>query len=141
MPLTQQDLKQIKSVVESSISPVHKRLDQLTVGFDQLTKQVDQQSGRLDQLDHRLDQQSAQLDQQSGRLDQLDHRLDQQSASLFQLNSKVDQLEQKIDNMPTKDEFFTAMDQYAGEQKTIREEQAAMLSLINRLEHHTGLTA
>jgi len=44
-------------------------------------------------------------------------------ATRFDLQDLKTEIEEKIKNLPTKDEFFKAMDEVMGELKTIREEQ------------------
>jgi hypothetical protein len=44
-----------------------------------------------------------------------------------------EEIEEKVSNLPTKDEFFTKMDEVMGELKAIREEQPLQ---SNRLSNH-----
>lgn len=51
-----------------------------------------------------------------------------------------EKLDEKIKGLPTKDEFYTKMDEVMGELKAIREEQAAMFHrLSDREDRISGL--
>jgi predicted nuclease with TOPRIM domain len=64
-------------------------------------------------------------------------------------NEKFDErLDEKLSHLPTKDEFYSKMDEVMGELKTIREEQAVQghqLSYhsdrIEKIEDHLGISS
>lgn len=47
-------------------------------------------------------------------------------------------LEEKIKSLPTRDEFFSKMDELMGELKAIREEQTVISGYKDQLEDHEG---
>lgn len=57
-----------------------------------------------------------------------------------------EKLDEKLSHLPTKDEFYTKMDEVMGELKTIREEQAVQShqlsnheDRVEKLDSHPGL--
>lgn len=64
-------------------------------------------------------------------------------------DEKLDaKLDEKLSHLPTKDEFYTKMDEVMGELKTIREEQAVQSQhlsdhedKIQTIESHIGMTS
>ena len=47
-----------------------------------------------------------------------------------------EKIESRTSNLPTKDEFYTKMDEVVGELKTIREEQAVLSGLNTKVNDH-----
>ncbi len=64
-------------------------------------------------------------------------------------DEKLDEnLDEKLSHLPTKDEFYTKMDQVVGELKTIREEQSVQSQhlsghddRIEKIESHLGISS
>ncbi len=62
---------------------------------------------------------------------------------------KLDEkLDEKLSHLPTKDEFYTKMDEVVGELKTVREEQALQSQQlsdhddrIEKIESHIGVSS
>ena len=59
-----------------------------------------------------------------------------------------ERLDEKLSHLPTKDEFYTKMDEVMGELKTIREEQAVQSQQlsdhddrIEKIESHLGISS
>ncbi len=56
----------------------------------------------------------------------------------FVTKEELERLEDKVDGLPTKDEFYEAMDQLLGEMKGIREEMASMRYRVDNHEERIG---
>lgn len=54
------------------------------------------------------------------------------------IDGELETVRGQIKLLPTRDEFFTKMDEVVGELKTVREEQAVLSGYKDQLEDHEG---
>lgn len=114
MTLTLKDIKKIESLLNQALK---KRIEPL-----------ERRMGSLDQKVSNLDKKTSRLISQTGIVyNQIDA-----------LGERTSVLEDKINLLPTKDEFFTKMDQVMGELKTSREEEIILSHQVS--EHDKRIT-
>lgn len=102
--------QKLESKFEEKLAPIYSRLD--TLQADVSTLKVGYKS--------------------------LSNKLDNFSTYMFNshnaLSKRVERIEDKIDYLPTKNEFYTKMDQVMGELRSSREEQVLINKRLDKLE-------
>lgn len=104
--LSEQDLREIASVISGIVKPLNGRLDRIDERLDRIDERLDRMDKRLDRMDERLDQVDERLDQMDKRLDQMDERLDQVDKRLVRVEILVEN--DVIPRLNTIEECYTS---------------------------------